>query len=86
MDTVDQKPKRTDSLRLTREFNEKFFRETLNRIQITNLSVIIDDIRDYRTLSEDQITQLGTMSESEKIEIIKAYNTAFVTLEHAVNR
>ena len=69
-------------------FNEKplwFFMETMKRIEITDLSVIIDDIRNYRTLTETQLAQLDKLSDSDKIEIIKTYNTMFATLENVIN-
>jgi hypothetical protein len=83
---MDQhKPKRTDTLRLTQEFSEKFFMETMKRIEITDLSVIMDDIRNYRPLTETQLAQLPTLSDSKKIEIIKTYNTMFASLENIIN-
>jgi hypothetical protein len=81
MDPSSQRPKRTDTLRLTQKFSEKFFMETMKRIEITDLSVIIDDIRNYRTLTETQLAQLDKLSDSDKIEIIKTYNTMFATLD-----
>jgi hypothetical protein len=80
-----QRPKRTDTLRLTQEFSEKFFKETMKRIVITDLSVIIDDIRNYRTLTDVQLAQLRELSEQDKIEIIQTYNTMFATLENVIN-
>ena len=79
-----QKPKRTDTLRLTQEFSEKFFKETMQRITITDLSVIIDDIRNYRTLTDVQLTQLRELSDADKIEIIQTYNTMFASLENMI--
>jgi hypothetical protein len=80
-----QRPKRTDTLRLTQKFSEKFFMEIMKRIEITDLSVIIDDIRNYITLTETQLAQLDKLSDSDKIEIIKTYNTMFATLENVIN-
>lgn len=80
-----QKPKRTDTLRLTQEFSEKFFKETMQRITITDLSVIIDDIRNYRTLTDVQLAQLRDLSDADKIEIIQTYNTMFASLENVIN-
>ena len=80
-----QKPKRTDTLRLTQEFSEKFFKETMQRIAITDLSVIIDDIRNYRTLTKIQLAQLRDLSDADKIEIIQTYNTMFASLENVIN-
>lgn len=75
------KPNRQDTLRLTQEFSEKFFMETMRRIEITGFVIIMDDIRNYRTLTETQLSQLANLSEHEKIEIIKMYNTMFSTLD-----
>jgi hypothetical protein len=80
-----QRPKRTDTLRLTQEFSEKFFKETMQRIAITDLSVMIDDIRNYRTLTDVQLAQLRELSDADKIEIIQTYNTMFATLENVIN-
>ena len=79
-----QKPKRIDTLRLTQEFSEKFFKETMQRITITDLSVIIDDIRNYRTLTDVQLAQLRELSDADKIEIIQTYNTMFASLENMI--
>ena len=76
-----QKPSTTDTLRLTQEFSEKFFMETMRRIEITGFIIIMDDIRNYRTLTEAQLSQLANLSDREKIEIIKMYNTMFSTLD-----
>ena len=85
MDNSRQKPKRTDSLRLSQEFSEKIFTETMQRIEITNFTVIMDDIRNYRPLTATQLEQLHTLSDSEKIEIIQTYNTMISTLENTIN-
>jgi hypothetical protein len=64
---MDQhKPSRTDTLRLTQEFSENFFMETMKRIEITDFIVMIDDIRNYRTLTETQLVQLPALSDSQK--------------------
>ena len=44
-----------------------------------------DDITNYRTLTEEQLIQVETLSDTEKIELIKLYNTMFNTLENIVN-
>ena len=85
MDASRQRPKRTDTLRLTQEFSEKFFKETMQRIAITDLSVMIDDIRNYRTLTDVQLALLRELSDADKIEIIQTYNTMFATLENVIN-
>jgi hypothetical protein len=83
---MDQhKPSRTDTLRLTQEFSERFFMETMKRIEITDFIIMIDDIRNYRTLTETQLVQLPALSDSQKIEIIKTYNTLVASLENIIN-
>ena len=78
------KKERTDTLRLTQEFNEKFFNQTGKSIEITHLSIMKDDIKNYRSLTELQLTQLETFTEEEKIEIIKTYNIMFSSLENVL--
>lgn len=80
----NQTPKRTDTLRLTNEFSEKLFKETLQQIDITELAIIMDDIRNYRPLTEEQFVQIKNMNESDKIKIITTYNRVFETLEDAI--
>jgi len=43
------------------------------------------DIRNYRPLSYQQVIQVETLSDTEKIELIKLYNTMFSALENIVN-
>ena len=76
---------KTDTLRLTTEFNEKFFKEFRKSIEITPLLIIIDDITNYRTLTELQLIQLETLTDEEKLQVIKLYNTMFSTLENIIN-
>ena len=71
----------TDTLRLTQEFNEKFFALTKKSIYITNLSIIIDDIKNYRPLTDLQITQLESLTKEERLKVIKTFNTMFLSLE-----
>lgn len=78
------KEERTDTLRLTQEFNKKFFNQTKKSIEITHLSIMKDDIKNYRSLTELQLTQLETFTEEEKIEIIKTYNIMFSSLENVL--
>lgn len=68
---------RTDTLRLTREFNEKFFKTTRKTCCITNFSIMKDDIKNYRPLTDMQISQIDTLTENEKTEIIKIFNIMF---------
>ena len=76
---------RTNTLRLTQEFNEKFFSHTRKSIDITNISIMKDDIKNYRPLTDIQLTQLKDLTENEKIEIIKTYNIMFASIEDFIN-
>ena len=75
---------RTDTLRLTQEFNERFFEYTGKTIEITNLSVITDDIKNYRSLSAEQITQIDSFTHEETIGVIKVYNKMYSILEDII--
>jgi hypothetical protein len=79
------RPIQTNTLRLTQEFNEKFFSHTRKSINITNLSIMKDDIKNYRPLTDIQLTQLEDLTENEKIEIIKTYNIMFASIENIIN-
>jgi hypothetical protein len=80
------KPKRSNTLRLSQEFNEKYFNEIKKNIEITDLSVMKDDIKDYKTLTPAQLLQLDKLTELEKIDIIHLYNAMFSTLEEMINK
>lgn len=80
------KPRRNDTLRLTQEFNEKYFDEIKQNIEISDLSVMKDDIKNYTPLTPVQLLQLDKLTESEKIDIIRLYNTMFSTLEDIINK
>jgi len=80
-----EKNKKTNTLRLTQEFNEKFFTYTRKRIDISNLSIMKDDIKNYRPLTDIQLEQVQQLSEAEKIEIIKTYNIMFASIENVIN-
>jgi hypothetical protein len=75
----------TNTLRLTQEFNDMFFNHTRKSIDITNLSIMKDDIKNYRPLTDIQLTQLEDLTENEKIEIIKTYNIMFASIENIIN-
>jgi hypothetical protein len=77
---IQPKPNRKSTLRLTQEFNEKYFTEFRQSLSISNFSIIKNDIKNYKPLSEQQLVQLQTLSETEKIELIKLYNTIVDTL------
>jgi hypothetical protein len=81
---IQPKPNRKCTLRLTQEFNEKFT-QIRKSLLISNFSIMKDDITNYRPFSEQQLIQVETLTETEKIELIKLYNTMFSTLENIVN-
>ena len=39
-----------------------------------------NDVKDYRPLSDKQLIQLQTLTDTEKIELITLYNTMVYTL------
>jgi hypothetical protein len=79
------KPSRSDTLRLSQELNEKYFNEIQKNIEISDFSVIKDDVSNYRPLTKIQLSQLETLTEKEKIELIKTYNTIVETLNQFVS-
>ena len=82
---IQPKPNRKSTLRLTQEFNEKYFTQFRKSLLISNFSIMKNDITNYTPLSEQQLIQVETLSDTEKIELIKLYNTMFSTLENIVN-
>jgi hypothetical protein len=82
---IQQKPNRKDTLRLTQEFNEKYFSHLRQSLSISNFSIMKDDIKNFRPLTEIQLIQLESLSEIEKIEIIKLYNIMMNTINTAEN-
>jgi hypothetical protein len=85
INTVQSIQEKPYTLRLTQEFNEKFFKYTRKSIDITNISIMKDDIKNYRPLTDVQLTQLEYLTEIEKIEIIKIFNTMFACMIDLVN-
>ena len=79
------KLKRTDTLRMTQEFNEKYFNEIRKNIETIDLYVMKDDIKNYKPLTSTQLQQLDKLTELEKIDIIYLYNTMFSTLEDVID-
>ena len=61
------KPSRSDTLRLSQEFNEKYFNEIRKNIEINDFTIIKDDVSNYRPLTEIQLSQLETLTEKEKM-------------------
>jgi hypothetical protein len=82
---IQPKPNRKCTLRLTQEFNENYFTQFRQRLSISNFLIMKQDIINYRPLSQEQLIQLETLTETEKIELIKLYNTIFNTIENIVN-
>jgi hypothetical protein len=41
-----------------------------------------EDIVNFRPFTDEQLLQLETLTETQKIELIKLYNTMFITLEN----
>jgi hypothetical protein len=82
---IQPKPNRKSTLRLTQEFNEKYFTQFRQSLSISNFLIMKQDITNYRPLSQEQLIQLETLTETEKIELIKLYNTTFNTIENIVN-
>lgn len=79
--TKQNKEGRVDTLRLTQEFNEKFFLETSKRIEITTLSIILDDIKNYRSLTDEQMKDIEQMNIEDKVKVIRTFNIMFAGLE-----
>ena len=44
-----------------------------------------DDIVNFRPLTNEQMLQLESFTEIQKIELIKLYNKMFITLEDVVS-
>ena len=82
---IQPKPNRKSTLRLTQEFDEKYFTQFRQSLSISNFSIMKHDITNYTPLSKQQLIQVETLSDTEKIELIKLYNTMFSTLENIVN-
>lgn len=81
----DIKKSRNDTLRLSKEFIEKYFDKINKDFSLTDFYIIMDDIRNYRILTEEQLSKLDKLTETEKIEIIKLYNTMFSNIENLLH-
>jgi len=77
-------PKRRNTTILANEFKEKFFNQTRKYIHITNISIMKDDITNYRPLTDIQLAELEYLTEAEKIEIIRLYNVMFASIENLI--
>ena len=51
-------------------------------IDITYVSIMKDDIKNYRPLTIVQLRQLETLTSEEKIELIKTYNLIIKSIEN----
>jgi hypothetical protein len=80
----NSKPKRSTTLRMSQQFNEKYFNEIRKNIELTDLTVMKDDIKNYKPLTAMQLLQLDNLTEEEKIDIIHLYNTMISTLEDMI--
>jgi hypothetical protein len=69
-----------NTLRLTKEFDAKFFEQFGKHLTITPLSIILDDIKNYRPLTDIQLKEVVTLSEEEKIKVIEVLNMMFLSL------
>jgi len=78
------RPTRSNTLRLSQEINEKYLSELRKNIEITDFTVMKDDIKNYNTLTPMQLLQLDKLTEAEKIELIHLYNTMISTLEDII--
>jgi len=76
--------KKSNRLRNINRFNEDWFENTRKSIYITQFIIMKHDIKNYRPLTEIQISQLDTLTEEEKTEIIKIYNTMFSSYKQNV--
>lgn len=82
----DNKPDdESNTLRLIQEFNEKHLIKIGKAIDISDFSIMKDDIKNYKPLTNVQLEQLKSLSEIEKIEIIKIYNIMFSQLINIIN-
>jgi len=71
---IQSEQERTDTLRLSQDFNKKWSNCSKISIDITNFSIMKDDIKNYRELTVIQLIQVETLTDIEKIELIKIYN------------
>lgn len=63
--------------RLTQEFYAKFFEKFGKHLTITPFSIILDDIKNYRALTDTQLKQVAQLTEEEKIKVIEVLNMMF---------
>ena len=79
--SIQMKTIRPNTLQITEEFNERYFIKTRKRLEVSQFSIMKDDIKNYRSLSDFQLNYLPTLTEDAKIEIIKIYNSMIASIE-----
>jgi len=67
---------------LQKEYNEDYFKKVIEYMNLSQFSIMKDDIKNYNKLTEFQIDHLINLNEDEKIEIIKIYNNMIETIEY----
>lgn len=63
---------------------ENFYNRSGKSINSSSFSIIIDDIKNFKLLTDVQIIQLESFTDIEKIEIIKTYNNLFTSIKNVV--
>jgi len=86
MDSNEDDSCEIDTYTITQTFIAKLFNETRKSITITPFSIMKDDIKNYRILTNKQLMQLEHLTEDEKIEIIKIYNIMFMSIENLFDK
>jgi len=69
-----------NTLRLTKEFDAKFFEQFGKHLTITPFSIILDDIKNYRQLTDIQLKEVAKLSDEEKTKLIEVFNMMFSSL------
>jgi hypothetical protein len=70
-----------NTYQLTLELNSKLYKKTGKNMKVNVFTIMKDDIRNYKPLNDSQLSNINALSEEQKIEIIKLYNTMFIALE-----
>jgi hypothetical protein len=68
------------------EIYKKFFKRSGISLEISPFVIMKDDIRNYRRLNSFQISYIEKLTEEEKIEIIKIYDTIISDIHLLVYR
>ena len=69
---------------LTIELNKKLFTNSGKSLEIDSFKMLKDDIRNYRPLSEYQLLLIEKLTDIQKIEIIKLYNSIMQSIEEII--